>query len=305
MRLSDGARMVTKRGKEKRESSRRKTANLESFDSDTPNEPPPVPEEEKVNPSGFHEHCTICNVEFDLTPDGTPRVLDCGHRFCTKCLRLLLKTAENGSGGDKLLLCPRNYVATDDDWHAPNKAANWAGEGRAGLVLQNQIVGDKRALRAAAKQLEQAKEHVDAEIRRQQAVRDNSPELLPETESENTRETEADFAKSLQHLETRVAEAEEAYEQTKTATVVKPMKPCTRGDGNGQTVVREGKVENLSKKLSMTEETKADAIQLVQLAQAAVRVGPPGPLNPAFEEEIVHRLTNQVSPPPSGRTASP
>ena len=49
MRLSDGARMVTKRGKKERESSRRKTANLDSFDNDESNEPPPVPEEDKIN----------------------------------------------------------------------------------------------------------------------------------------------------------------------------------------------------------------------------------------------------------------
>ena len=120
MRLNDGARMVTKKGRDEREAKKRKTANVSVVEAladstDDNGEPPPVAEEEKVNPGGYHEHCTICRVEFDLTPDGTPRALDCGHRFCSKCLRLLLKTAEDGSNGDKILLCPHNYVAMDED----------------------------------------------------------------------------------------------------------------------------------------------------------------------------------------------
>lgn len=298
MRLDAGAKMVTKQGRDDREARRRKTANLSIVDALTTDdggngEPAPVAEEDKVNPSQYHEHCTICNVEFDLTPDGTPRVLDCGHRFCTKCLRLLLKTAEDGSGGDKILLCPRNYVATDKNWYSKNNAAKWTGNGRAGLVLQTEIVGDRSGLLEAKKKLEHAKEHVEAERRRQQSVRDNQ-EMLSETNSEFIGETESDFAKSLQDLEKLVAEAEQDCEIMKEATVVQPMKECKKGKNEGQTVVKGGDVEDLSRHLSEIETAKADVIQLVELAQSVVRVGPPGPLNPALSGEIIFRLSNQV-----------
>jgi hypothetical protein len=290
--------MVAKEGRDDREKTRRKTVSIVDemlTEGGGDGEPPPVAEEDKVNPSGYHEHCTICNIEFDLTPDGTPRVLDCGHRFCTKCLRLLLKTAQDGSGGDKILLCPRNYVATDKDWYSSNNAAKWTGNGRAGLVLQTEIVGDKRGLRAAKKKLEQAKEHVEAELRRQQSVRDNQ-EILSDTDSEYTGETESDFAKALQDLEKLVAEAEKEHEKMKKATVVQPMKECKKGKGEGQTVVKGGKVEDLSRNLSQKLSTKADVIQLVELSQSVFRVGPPGPLNPAYSEDIIFRLSNQVRP---------
>jgi hypothetical protein len=190
-------------------------------------------------------------------------------------------------------------VATDTEWHARSYASKWIGNGRAGLVLQTEIVGDKQGLQDAKKNLQLAQFHLNAELRLQQAARDNQ-EMLSEQNSEKTGtgRTEAEDAKAIQHLEHLEAEASKEYERMKIATVVQPMRECKKGRANGKTVVKGGQVKNIGRQLSMGEQTRADVSKSLavskSLSQSIFRVGPPGPLNPSFSAEIIHRLTNQV-----------
>ena len=295
MRVSEGAKMVTETGLASLRANQRRTVakgKAQDWKEDTE---PVVSEGDKVNPADYHEHCTICSIEFDLTDDGTRRALNCGHCFCTKCIRLLLADEFYGTGdlvgADKELLCPLNYTATDKHWYSKDKAKNWIGNGRSGLVLQTQVVGDKKLLKEATAKLETAKSHLMNEIDRANLLRENN-NVAADDDTVNWIESEDDLAKALQEKEDDVALAQEALDAATSATTTKPMKECDK-DG-GTTTVKGGKVENISRKLSSSEKTKEDIVQLGGIMQSLARVGPPGALNPAFADEIQFRLTNQV-----------
>jgi hypothetical protein len=297
MRVSEGTKLVTETGLASQQANQRRTVAKDKA-KDWKNEAELVVSEgDKVNPADYHEHCTICSIEFDLTDDGIPRALNCGHRFCTKCVRLLLAEDFYGTGDftstkDKELLCPLNYAATDKHWYRKDKAKNWTGNGRSGLVLQTEIVGDKKLLKEAAAKLETAKSHLMNEIDRANLLRENN-NVAGDDDTGTWIESEDDLTKALQEKEDDVALAQEELDAAISATTTKPMKECAKHGGT--TTVKDGKVENISRKLSTSEKTKDDIVQLGGIMQSLVRVGPPGALNPAFADDIQFRLTNQVS----------
>jgi hypothetical protein len=307
LRLYQGARMVTEKGEQDREGKKRSTAAadpsaglLHAGHADAP-----VLEDEKVNPADFHEHCTICESEYDDTEDGMPRELECGHRFCTNCIRFLLKDSDD-KDGDRILLCPRNHIAPDQNWYSPDLATNWSGGGRAGLVLQQEIVGDKAVIRLAEAKVQKAEDAIEAEKLRQATLKEEAQQseesssyfvndilndMAASTDDVDTMTKEdEEFAKIMKSKKATLKQAKAVLKKAEAETLQQPCKECS-----GKTVVTDGDVQNLPRvqSLSLVDDTKKDLAQLTGIFTGLFRVGPPGPLDPAFKTEISYRLTNQ------------
>lgn len=50
--------------------------------------------------------CSVCTQEYDRTPEREPRVLRCGHTFCTECLEKMCSHLVAQEGSRSALACP-------------------------------------------------------------------------------------------------------------------------------------------------------------------------------------------------------
>lgn len=50
--------------------------------------------------------CSVCTHEYDSTPNREPRVLRCGHTFCTECLEKMCSHIVSQDGARSALSCP-------------------------------------------------------------------------------------------------------------------------------------------------------------------------------------------------------